>query len=187
MRSECDLVVIGAGPAGLAAACTATDLGLSVTLLDEQAEPGGQIYRAIETVRAKRPQMLKQLGPDYARGAGLADAMRARVDYRPGAVVWNVGRDLAVHYSADDASHLVAARHVLVATGAIERPVPIPGWTLPGVMTAGALQILLKAHGLVADGRVVLAGSGPLLLLLATQYLAVGARPAAIVETVPRG
>lgn len=188
MATDCDLAIIGAGPAGLAATRQAADLGLSVVLLDEQAEPGGQIYRAIETVRAERPETLARLGPDYAHGASLAGAMRAAaIDYRPGAVVWNIGRDLTVNFSAGGGSQAVRAAHVLAATGAIERPVPIPGWTLPGVMTAGAIQILLKAHGLAPEGRVVLAGGGPLLLLIASQLIAAGAPPAAIVETTPRG
>ncbi|MGF1611498.1 MAG: FAD-dependent oxidoreductase [Kiloniellales bacterium] len=188
MATDCDLVVIGAGPAGIAAACQAAGLGLSVVLLDEQGEPGGQIYRAIERLRLQQPDRFTRLGVDYVKGSSLVEALRAaRVDYRPNAVVWNVDRGLIVNYSVDGSSQSVAARHVLVATGAIERAMPIPGWTLPGVMTAGALQILLKAQGLVPSGRVVLAGAGPLLLLLATQLLTFGVRPAAIVETVPRG
>jgi NADPH-dependent 2,4-dienoyl-CoA reductase/sulfur reductase-like enzyme len=188
MSAECDLAVIGAGPAGIAAACTAAELGLRVTLLDEQGEPGGQIYRAIETVGARRPQMLDTLGADYAHGVGLTFLLRASaVDYVSRAIVWNVAPDCVVSYSVDGGSRSLRARRLLVATGAIERPVPLPGWTLPGVVTVGGLQILLKAQGLVPEGRVVLAGAGPLLLLLATQYLAVGVQPAAIVETAPRG
>ncbi|QPC42787.1 FAD-dependent oxidoreductase [Kaustia mangrovi] len=187
MTADYDLAIIGAGPAGLAAAGLAAELGLTVALLDEQERPGGQIYRAIETVGASRPLAAKALGPDYERGRGLVDAMRAaRVDYLPGAVVWNVSRELAVNFSRQGGSREIRARHVLVATGAMERPVPVPGWTRPGVMTVGALQIMLKTSGLVADGRVVLAGSGPLLLLLASQYVEAGAPPAAVVETVPR-
>ncbi|HVC57456.1 MAG TPA: (2Fe-2S)-binding protein, partial [Stellaceae bacterium] len=83
------------------------------------------------------------------------------------------------------ASETVAARRILVATGAIERPVPIPGWTLPGVMTAGAAQILLKTADLVPDGRCVLAGQGPLLYLVAQQLAAAGAPPVAVLETTP--
>src|SRR3546814_8058168 len=80
---------------------------------------------------------------------------------------------------------MLVARNLLLATGAQERPFPIPGWTLPGVMTAGAAQILLKSSGAVAEGRVVLAGTGPLLWLLASQYLAVGGALAAILDTTP--
>ena len=188
MATDADLVIIGAGPAGLAAARQAAGLGLSVTLLDEQAEPGGQIYRAIGSVLGSRPETLKALGSDYAEGAGLADGIReAAVDYRPGSTVWNIGPDLAVHYSTGSASGSIRPQAVLAATGAVERAVPIPGWTLPGVLTAGALQIMLKGQGLVPDGRLVLAGGGPLLILLATQLIAAGSPPAAIVETVPRG
>lgn len=183
MRAEYDLAVIGAGPAGLAAATLAAELGLAVALLDEQEGPGGQIYRGIERAQ---PAMRGILGGDYAHGAGLAEAARrSQVDYLPGAAVWNVSRDLAVSFSRENGSRTIRARHVLIATGAVERPVPIPGWTLPGVMTAGALQIMLKSSGLVAEGRVVLAGSGPLLLLVASQYAKAGAPPAAVVETVP--
>ncbi|CAN0497460.1 unnamed protein product, partial [Phaeothamnion confervicola] len=79
----------------------------------------------------------------------------------------------------------IAAKQILIAAGAMERPVPIPGWTLPGVMTCGAAQTLLKSTGAVPDGRFVLAGSGPLLLLLAAQLVRAGIKPAAILETRP--
>ena len=81
---------------------------------------------------------------------------------------------------------MVAARAVFLATGAIERPFPIPGWTLPGVMSAGAAQTALKASGLVPDGPVVLAGCGPLLYLLAWQYRNAGVRVEALLDTAPR-
>ncbi len=182
---RCDLAVIGAGPAGLAAATRAAEAGLSVELFDEQPAPGGQIYRAIESVPAPRRELL---GPDYAAGAALASAFRASgAGYHPGALVWNVDATLAVDFSRDGRSRQCRARAVVVATGAIERPTPLPGWTLPGVTGAGALQILLKAQGLVPSEPVVLAGSGPLLLLLADQLTRAGAPPKAVVETVPRG
>jgi len=81
----------------------------------------------------------------------------------------------------------VRARAVILATGAIERPFPIPGWTLPGVMSAGGAQILLKTAGVVPQGRTVLAGSGPLLWLLAWQYLRAGVAIEAMLDTTPRG
>jgi NADPH-dependent 2,4-dienoyl-CoA reductase/sulfur reductase-like enzyme len=182
---HCDLAVIGAGPAGLAAAARAVQAGLSVQLFDEQPAPGGQIFRSIETVPAKR---LALLGPDYAAGSELAAAFRSSgAGYQPGALVWNVDSQLNVDFSQDGRSRQCRTRAIIVATGALERPTPLPGWTLPGVTSAGALQILLKSQGLVPAAPAVLAGSGPLLLLVAEQLTRAGAPPRAVVETVPRG
>ena len=178
-----DVAIIGAGPAGMAAAVETARAGLSTVLLDEQAAPGGQIYRSVEQADARR---LKVLGDDYAEGRKLAEAFRASdATYLAGATVWNVTRDRKIDYSRSGGSAQLSARALIVASGAIERPTPMPGWTLPGVLTAGACQILLKAHGLV-DEEVVFVGSGPLLWLIAAQMVAAGARPKAIVETVPR-
>ena len=180
-----DLVVVGAGPAGMAAAATAAAHGLSVLVADEAAGPGGQVYRAITTTPTARREVL---GRDYWQGAALAAAFAASAaDYIPGCAAWYLDETLQVGLSAGGTSRTIAARRVILATGALERPFPIKGWTLPGVMMAGAAQILLKSAGLVAAGRVVLAGSGPLIWLLAAQYLAAGAKPALILETTPRG
>ena len=187
VRPSYDLVIVGAGPAGMAAAAEAAALGLGVLVLDEQAAPGGQIYRGLEEGWRQRPDLARKLGPDYAAGLPLVQAMRAAaVDYLPRATVWNIDRELAVSYSRAGRSGFVQGGRVLVATGAMERAVPIPGWTLPGVMGAGSVQTLLKA-GLAPAGRVVLAGCGPLLLLLAHQLNEVGARPVGMVETATPG
>lgn len=179
-----DLLVIGAGPAGMAAATEAARAGLSVTLIDEQPRPGGQIYRGIETATAKR---LAVLGPDYAAGRSLAESFRASgAEYLAGALVWNIGSDRMVDYSYQGASHRLLAKAIISATGALERPVPIPGWTLPGVTTAGALQILLKAAGVVQQDAVIM-GSGPLLWLIAAQMIDAGCPPKAVVENLPKG
>lgn len=179
-----DLAVIGAGPAGLAAATLAATRGLSTVLLDEQPAAGGQIYRAITNNPVGNPSVL---GPDYWHGADLIGPFRdSGATHLPGSTVWSVSRDLEIGLSRDGAARLLPVKHVLLATGALERPFPIPGWTLPGVMGAGAAQILLKTSGLVASGEVVLAGSGPLLWLLAWQYRRAGARIAAILDTTPR-
>jgi NADPH-dependent 2,4-dienoyl-CoA reductase/sulfur reductase-like enzyme len=178
-----DLIVIGAGPAGMAAATEAAGLGLSVTVLDEQTAAGGQIYRAVTGAGAQRGAVL---GQDYLDGADLARAMQASgLQHLTGAVVWNIEPDadgITVTWSQDGHAAQMRAARLILATGALERPVPIPGWTLPGVMTAGAGQILLKASGLVAE-RAVLAGSGPLLYLLAAQMVRAGTPPLALVET----
>jgi len=191
MDGACDLIVIGAGPAGLSAAVTARALGLDTLILDEQAAPGGQIYRNVSRLAEDRPADLSLLGRDYLRGRDLAQAA-AGIDRRAGASVWHIGppqRGVGrqVVWSRAGATETATARAILLATGAMERPVPIPGWTLPGVTTVGALQIALKQSAIYPRGRMVLAGSGPLLMLLATQYAAAGIPIAAILDTTPPG
>ena len=184
LREAYELAVVGAGPAGLAAATRAAALGVDTVLLDEQASPGGQIHRAIVETPVRDHAVL---GADYWRGAALVDAFRGSgAAYVPGASVWSVTRGVELGLSIDGAAHVTQARRVILATGALERPMPIPGWTLPGVMTVGAAQILLKTGGLVAERPIVLAGSGPLLWLFARQHLAAGGRIAALLDTTPR-
>ena len=184
IKTAYDLAVIGAGPAGLAAATLAARQGISTVLLDEQPAPGGQIYRSVTETPVRDP---KVLGPDYWHGAGLVKPFQeSEADYLPGTTVWSVSRNLEIGLSRDGAARIVPAKHIILATGALERPFAIPGWTLPGVMGAGAAQVLLKSSGLVASGNVVLAGTGPLLWLLAWQYLRAGAEISAILDTTPR-
>lgn len=183
MSETWDAVVIGAGPAGLAAATLLAEHQTRVLVLDEQATPGGQIYRGIEGP-ARTGTLATALGADYRYGATLVMRFRASgASYRPGCLVWQVTPQRDVWFSNGGQSHLIRAEAVIIATGAMERPVPLPGWTLPGVMTAGALQILLKSSAIVPAVPFVVAGSGPLLYLLVQQCLAVGARPAAVLET----
>ena len=180
-----DLAIVGAGPAGMAAAVLAAELGLDTVLIDEQPAPGGQIYRGVEGVDESDAALF---GADYLAGRELAAALRASTaEYRPATTVWHIDpTEGALSLVADGRSETIAARHILLATGAIERPTPIAGWTLPGVMTAGAAQILLKTAGLVPAGRTVLAGQGPLLHLVALQLARAGAPPLAVLETTPR-
>ncbi len=176
-----DLLVIGAGPAGMAAACQASAAGMSVVLLDEQEAIGGQIYRAIETAPSRR---IDVLGPDYAAGRVLASEFRnSGAQYRGGVTVWKVSDDGTVDLVADGRAGSLVGKYVLFASGSMERPFPINGWTLPGVMGAGAAQILLKGAGALPTEPVVLAGCGPLLYLLAWQFLRVGVTISALVDT----
>jgi NADPH-dependent 2,4-dienoyl-CoA reductase/sulfur reductase-like enzyme len=178
-----DVVVIGAGPAGMAAAVTAASFGLRVALLDEQARPGGQIYR---DVTAADPAVARLLGPDYTRGGTLAQALvDSPVDQHFDTLVWDVSADLTVTALRDGRAFQLRAPQLIAATGALERASPLPGWTLPGVLNAGAAQVALKSSGAVPSGPVVLAGAGPLLLLVACQLLDAGATVAAVVETAP--
>ncbi|WP_420404580.1 FAD-dependent oxidoreductase [Nisaea sp.] len=187
-----DLAIIGAGPAGMSAAVTARESGLSVLVVDEQPTPGGQIWRAIGRNAEARRDNLDFLGEDYAKGADLAARFEASgAQFWPSASVWHVDSpdegDKSVTVAWDGVTRQVAARSLLIATGAMERPVPVPGWTLPGVMTVGAAQTLLKSSGLYPEAPLVLAGSGPLLLLFAAQCTAAGIEIAAVLETTPPG
>lgn len=178
-----DVIVIGGGPAGMSAALTVAEHGGRVALLDEQPRPGGQIYRNVTRASAALRTLL---GPDYQYGARLAERLlHSRVECRFETSVWDVGHDLTLTAHAHGQSTRLRAPQLIAATGAMERPSPIPGWTLPGVLNAGAAQILLKNSATIPSGAIVLVGGGPLLLLVACQLLDAGARVSALVETTP--
>ncbi|WP_406431872.1 NAD(P)/FAD-dependent oxidoreductase [Streptomyces sp. NBC_00631] len=187
------LAVIGAGPAGLAAALAAAGHGLRVTLIDAAPEAGGQFYRQPAAgLRALRPQALHHRWRDWERlRAGLDRQLTAgRVTHLRDHHVWCVTRGrrsgFTVHALLGPEQEQpveVRADAVLLATGGYERVLPFPGWTLPGVVTAGGAQAMLKG-GLVLPGRTaVVAGTGPLLLPVAAGLAAVGARVAALVDS----
>src|SRR6476620_9675978 len=179
-----DLVVIGGGPAGLAAASLAARAGVQTILFDENPGVGGQIYRGITATPIRNRAVL---GNDYWAGSALAAEARASgATIATGATVWSLDPNRLVGVSIAGQARMIEARRVIVATGSLERPFPIPGWTLPGVMTAGAAQTVLKAQGLVPTGRTVMAGSGPLLWLLAAQLLRAGTKIEAVLDTAPR-
>lgn len=176
-----DVVVVGAGPAGLAAAKRTAGAGLSTLVVDEGPSPGGQVWRAVTTTPLQSRPLL---GEDYWAGAeavrGLA---QSGATYLAETTVWSLEDDGTVGLSAGGVARLVEARYVIVATGAMERPFPVPGWTLPGVMTVGGAQGLLKASGLYPSGPLVIAGCGPLIWLYAAQLLRAGGHIAAILDT----
>ncbi len=186
MSRTVDLLIVGAGPAGMSAAIRARAAGLDVLVIDEQASPGGQIWRGAEA--ADRNGRARVLGAAY--GAGLAVVRRFRASgaaYEPGTKLWHLEPGLRAFLSRAGAAASVQSRALLLATGAQERPVPFPGWTLPGVMTVGAAQILLKASGQIPAEPVWIAGCGPLPLLFAAQLLRAGGRLAGFLDTTERG
>ncbi|MFE0650439.1 FAD-dependent oxidoreductase [Streptomyces sp. NPDC059534] len=185
-----DLAVVGAGSAGLAGAVTAAELGLSVALLDASPQTGGQFYRhPAPALGAVRPEALHH---DWSAFSDLRRRLGGSgVAHLAGHHVWSTVREAdgtwTVHAvtgpdGAAERPARVRARALLLATGAYERQLPFPGWTLPGVVGAGGAQAMLKS-GLVLPGRrVVVAGSGPLLLAVASSLAAAGARVPAVVE-----
>jgi NADPH-dependent 2,4-dienoyl-CoA reductase/sulfur reductase-like enzyme len=175
MNTDCDVAIIGAGPAGLTAALALGTAGLSTVLIDEQPELGGQFYRRSAHERDHRPA-----------GARLIAAVhRAGVECRPGTSVWGVADDqrtlLLAPADGNGLADTVAAQFVIVATGAYERVAPFAGWELPGVTTVGFAQHL-AADGTAVGQRVLLAGSGPFLLPVACSLLARGATVIGIAE-----
>ncbi len=172
--NDTDVVIVGAGPAGIAAGIETSRRGLRVLLLDENQAPGGRIWQALG---ARGPG-----DPDEAPGLALIRELAVSgVEAQYGASVWGI-EDGTVFWTRNDAVGSVRAKRILLATGTTERPMPIPGWTLPGVMTVGAAQIALKTGGLVPDGRCWIAGQGPLVFLYAVQSIRAGGRIAGIVD-----
>ncbi|GGT20388.1 NAD(P)/FAD-dependent oxidoreductase [Streptomyces atratus] len=186
------LAVVGAGPAGLAAAVTAADHGLDVVLLDSAVTPGGQYYRSPPGgLGATRPGALHHGWPVFAELSARLAAHRdsGAIRHLPNHQVWTVERagdgDWILHAvtgAEGDQRSAVRARRLLLATGAHERQLPFPGWTLPGVVSAAGAQAMLKS-GLVLPGRrIVVAGSGPLLQAVALSLTRAGASVPALIE-----
>lgn len=174
-----DLIIIGAGPAGMIAAGVAARAGATVALFDEQARAGGQIFRNA----AVNDQSLAYLGKDYFAGRALIDGLNhPNISHHTSASVWRIEPGPRIVWSNGETSRICSARHILLAVGAQERSVPFPGWTIPGVMPVGAAQVLMKSSGLLPKDTI-LAGSGPLVYLVAAQLIDAGQPPKALVET----
>ena len=184
MNEKIDLLIVGAGPAGMQAAIQARGHGLSVLVADDQPAPGGQIWRAVERVADQATGAI--LGEEYRAGAAVARRFRdCGADYRPVTQVWQIEQGWHAYMTQGEKATVVQADNILLATGAQERPAPFPGWTLPGVMTVGAAQILLKTSNQVPADPVWIAGSGPLVLLYIKQLLEAGGTVAGWLDTSP--
>ncbi|MEU5884383.1 NAD(P)/FAD-dependent oxidoreductase [Spirillospora sp. NPDC047279] len=174
-----DVVIVGGGPAGLAAAARLASAGLAVTLVDEQPELGGQYYRR------PSPATLRAHGDHRPAGGRLIRLVRRLgVECLTGHLVWGVADDartLLVSGRPGSAVRL-RARHVIIATGAYERTHPFPGWQLPGVTTPGFAQHLAAADGTAIGERVLVAGSGPFLLPVACSLLDLGVHVVGVAE-----
>jgi thioredoxin reductase len=181
----CDLLIIGAGPAGLAAAVAAA--GLSVIIIDERSKPGGQYFKQPGKGFAITPSALDA---QFSEGAAfIADVAASPAKLMAGRSAWSARRDgqhIVVETSGPEGPARITAARLIIATGATEKPWPMPGWTLPGVMTTGAAQTLLRSGAVSPGSRVLVAGNGPLNIQLANELLNAGVAVAAVVEQAPR-
>lgn len=181
------IVVVGAGPAGVRAVERLVAAGHRPVWIDEAPDGGGRVFQK------PPPGFSRDAAALYGEDAGRAQALHAalerlkpQTDWRPGTLVWNLRpgpKLLDLHGPAGHAT--LAYETLILCTGAMDRIVPIPGWTRPGVTSLGAAQIALKTQGVAMGKRVALCGTGPLLLLLAWQLTKAGAPPALILESTP--
>ena len=167
-----DVVVVGAGPAGLAAAATAALGGARVALLDAGARVGGQFWRHRDGETGEHGYR------DWSVFTGLQSIVEERVDHVPDATVWWIEPGSSCATTAGG----FQAPRVVLATGAYDRALPFPGWDLPGVVTPGAAQALLKGSGVAVGREVVIAGAGPFLLPVAVSLAEAGVRVVGVFE-----
>lgn len=180
-HEHCDILIIGAGPAGLAAALAAAPSGASITLVDDNPQAGGQIWRDGPTVA------LPALAQHYRK----ALAQHANIRLLNGTRVVGLGntqpgdKPPALLLEDTDRGWTQHSQHIVLCTGARELLLPFPGWTLPGVTGAGGLQALIKGGLPVQGERIVIAGTGPLLLAAAATAKHAGASVVRIAEQTP--
>jgi hydrogen cyanide synthase HcnB len=185
VNSDPLVVIVGAGPAGMAAARTLVEGGLRPLVLDKGPTPGGRLWQRSAT--AGFAHRLPGYDPDLAERA-VSDFLRIvdRIDWYPGTTVLDATRDRLWAMGCDGAIDQTRWDALLVATGALDRVVPLPGWTLPGVYTLGGAQAALKIYGCAIGRRVAFFGTGPLLWLVAAQHLAAGIEVALVADTSRR-
>ena len=179
------VVVVGAGPAGVRAAQALVEAGVRPVVIDEGRRDGGQIYRRQPEGFTRTHAML--YGSEAAKAQALHsdfDALRAQIDYRSETLAWNVtpGQLHTLHAPSGETATLDFDA-LVVCAGATDRLMPVPGWNRAGCYSLGAAQIALKAQACAIGSRVVFMGSGPLLYLVAAQYVKAGARVEAVLDT----
>jgi NADPH-dependent 2,4-dienoyl-CoA reductase/sulfur reductase-like enzyme len=181
------VVVVGAGPAGVRAAQALVEAGVRPIVIDEGRRDGGQIYRRQPEDFTRTHATL--YGSEAAKAQALHrdfDALRTQIDYRPETLAWNVtASQLHTVHAGSGATATLDFDALIVCAGATDRLIPVPGWNLAGCYSLGAAQIALKAQACAIGSRVVFMGSGPLLYLVAAQYLKAGATVEAVLDTSP--
>ena len=180
----CELAVIGGGPAGLAAAIQAAKAGVNVTLFDENNKPGGQLFKQIHKFFGSKEHQAGIRGHDIGYQL-LDECQKVGVNTRLNTVVWGI-EDHKIGIQNGNTSKIVDAKYIIVATGASENPLSFPGWTLPGVMGAGAAQTMMNVHRVLPGTKVLMVGSGNVGLIVSYQFLLAGADVIAVIEALPK-
>jgi len=186
---NCDVAVIGAGPAGLCAAIEAAKCGARVVLIDEAAEPGGQLCKQTHKFFGGKEHKAGIRGIDIASQLAK-EAEKSGVKLLLNATVWGIFENNFLSlYRKNSANgeriQKVQARKILIATGALENTAAFPGWTLPGVMGAGAAQTMVNVHRVAVGDRVLMCGSGNVGLIVSYQLMQAGAEVVGVVEILP--
>jgi NADPH-dependent 2,4-dienoyl-CoA reductase/sulfur reductase-like enzyme len=173
--ADADVLIVGAGPAGMAAALAAAPSGARIVMIDDNAAPGGQIWR--DGPAASLPKAALAQREALARAANVRLRCSTRVVALGGAA-----GEKALLLEDEQGAIVQRWQRLIIATGARELLLPFPGWTLPGITGAGGLQALIKGGLPVAGQRIVIAGTGPLLLAAAATARAAGARVLGVAE-----
>ncbi len=181
---QVDVLVVGSGPAGLMASVTAARAGARVMLVDRNGRPGGQLFKQIHKFFGAARHYAGTRGFRIALEL-MGEVEAAGIDLRLGTMAWGLFEPLAVGLSDDRRVYEVQAKAVVVATGSSEKPLAFPGWTLPGVMGAGAIQTMMNVHRVLPGKSVLMVGSGNVGLIVSYQLLQAGAEVVAVVEALP--
>lgn len=176
-----DIAIVGAGPAGIAAATEAAAAGAGVLVLDEYSQPGGQYYR--HPAPGITPESNARVFASGKEGVSrIKQAVGLGAIFLSDTLVWAAFPDGTLAIQSSGRAEVIKPSKLVLACGAHERPVAFPGWTLPGVITAGAAQTLLKSQGILPGHKILMAGTGPLQIAVAAQLVEAGARLVGVLE-----
>ena len=181
---RCEMVCVGAGPAGLAAAVEAARNGVQVVVYDENDRPGGQLFKQIHKFFGSREHRAMERGFDIGNSF-LAEARQLGVEVSLNSVVLGIYENGALNVMMHDRIEHVKAQSTLVATGASENMIPFPGWTLPGVIGAGAAQTMANIHGIRPGNTILMVGSGNVGIIVSYQLLQAGCQVVAVIDAAP--
>jgi len=182
---ETNVAVVGAGPAGLAAAVEAAKTGVKVTVIDENAKPGGQLFKQIHKFFGSEEHKAGVRGIDIGRQL-LEQCWELNVDVLLDSVVWGIFDDRTLALMRNGRVEKLGAKKLILATGATENSLAFPGWTLPGVLGAGAAQTLVNLHRVLPGRKILMVGTGNVGLIVSYQLIQAGAEVVAVIDILPK-